>query len=179
MNALKVQVQELTKVKNENQVLLTQIDKLVNKNKEWEVALENLKRKDEDNLKTIEELKKENEDKNNMMDELKKYDRLKNELEVLKRKHVDALREIDKLARFVNIFGNKNMLHIICSKFSRQINLFQRINTYQLKYLFEDVQYIGSLIEFKRLTLPWMDSTKKDIQFMPEFKKLPRVLGKN
>ena len=133
----KVQVQELTKVKDDNQIL-KQIEKLITRNKEWkkneeawikkklewEVDLEKMKRRDEDNLKTIEELKKKNEEKRQIIDQLKTRreaekkalveierrdcEKLKNELAVVEKKYVDALNEIDKLARFVNIFGNGN-----------------------------------------------------------------------
>ena len=136
MEVWKDQVQELTKVKDDNQIL-KQIEKLITRNKEWkkneeawikkklewEVDLEKMKRRDEDNLKTIEELKKKNEDKRQIIDQLKTRreaekkalveierkdcEKLKNELAVVEKKYVDALNEINKLARFVNIFGNR------------------------------------------------------------------------
>ena len=125
IDVLKDKVQDLTKLKDENQMLKEKNEKLIIRNKEWKKMEEEwIKSKLERDI-IIKELKKKNEDKKNVIDDLQKRrdaekkamidlrenmgkkdcEKLKNEIETWNNKYNEALIEIRKLARFVRIFG--------------------------------------------------------------------------
>ena len=117
---------DLNKLKEEIEMLRSKNDRLIRANKRYAKdeedwikmkveknnAIEDLKKKNEDKKSIIEDLKRRHEAEKKAIVALKKneyndkdYERIKNELRSLETKHADALVEINRLVRFVNIYG--------------------------------------------------------------------------
>jgi len=124
---LKKQMRDLTKFKKENEdlrkkneKLKNENDRLISVNKEWKKQEEEWVRNKEGKKKAIEDLKKKNEDKKYQLEELKikheaekkaivalKKSKDENENGNLKKKYENAMNEISRLGRILNIYESQ------------------------------------------------------------------------
>ena len=110
-------------------------DRLVQANKEWTIYNKELKKKYEDKKHQVEELKTKYDIEKKSKDEnaIKELVKLKNDIEISNAKYKSALNEINKLARWLNVYGKS----LSSSMDQRISNIGVRLldNVYYIQYI--------------------------------------------
>lgn len=138
-------------------------DRLVQANKEWTIYKGELKKKYEDKKHQVEELKTKYDIEKKSKDEnvSKELVKLKNEIEISNKKYKSALNEINKLARWVNLYG-KNLPSSMDQRIS---NIFVRLleNVYSLKN--SETRFVPTEICIRGRTIHWLTYTVQQVMF--------------